>query len=140
MGLDLNRVEKYSDFTGIRMGLHKKRWKLQTMKQRRQTDDATSRQVHAALRVTAAAATLTALCNTWQYFTWLNFKEQPKNVIYFLHSTRHNIWRETIKYKVHATTYNCDLFVLGPELAILRIPRPVWDKLGLNSSLNGFPQ
>lgn len=38
------------------------------------------------------------------------------------------------------TTYNCDLFVLGPEFAILRTPRPVWDKLGLNSSLKGFPQ
>ena len=34
-------------------------------------------------------------------------------------------------------TYNCDLFVLGPELAILNIPRPVCVRLGLNSSANG---
>ncbi len=34
-------------------------------------------------------------------------------------------------------TYNCDLLVLGPELAMLRIPRPVWDKFTLNSSANG---
>lgn len=37
-------------------------------------------------------------------------------------------------------SYNCDLLVFGPEFAMLRIPRPVWDKLGRNSSLKGFPQ
>ena len=35
---------------------------------------------------------------------------------------------------------NCDLFVSGPELAILKIPRPVCDKNCLNSSLKGPPQ
>lgn len=36
-------------------------------------------------------------------------------------------------------TYNWDLFVFGPELAILSIPRPAWVKFGLNSSLKGWP-
>ena len=33
-------------------------------------------------------------------------------------------------------TYNCDLFVFGPEFAILSIPLPVWDRFGLKSSGN----
>lgn len=37
-------------------------------------------------------------------------------------------------------SYNWDLLVFGPEFAMLRIPRPVWDRLGRNSSLKGFPQ
>lgn len=37
-------------------------------------------------------------------------------------------------------THNCDLLVLGPELAMLRIPRPVCDRLGRNSSRKGLPQ
>lgn len=37
-------------------------------------------------------------------------------------------------------THNWDLLVFGPELAMLSTPRPVWERLGLNSSLNGFPQ
>lgn len=30
--------------------------------------------------------------------------------------------------------------MFGPEFAMLRTPRPVWDRLGRNSSLKGFPQ
>lgn len=30
--------------------------------------------------------------------------------------------------------------MLGPELAMLRMPRPVCERLGRNSSLKGFPQ
>ena len=33
--------------------------------------------------------------------------------------------------------HNCDLFVFGPEFAMLRIPRPVWLRLILNSSAKG---
>lgn len=43
-------------------------------------------------------------------------------------------------YKWKTITYNWDLLVFGPEFAILRIPLPEWDRLGRNSSLNGFPQ
>lgn len=37
-------------------------------------------------------------------------------------------------------TYNCEPFVLGPELAIESTPRPVCVRFGLNSSSNGLPQ
>lgn len=37
-------------------------------------------------------------------------------------------------------THNWDLLLLGPELAMLRTPRPVCERLGRNSSLKGFPQ
>ena len=37
-------------------------------------------------------------------------------------------------------SYNWDLLVFGPEFAMLRTPRPVWERLGRNSSLKGFPQ
>lgn len=37
-------------------------------------------------------------------------------------------------------SYNWDLLVFGPEFAMLRTPRPVWDRFGRNSSLKGFPQ
>lgn len=30
--------------------------------------------------------------------------------------------------------------MFGPEFAMLRTPRPVWDRFGRNSSLKGFPQ
>lgn len=40
----------------------------------------------------------------------------------------------------HPATHNWDLLVLGPELAMLRTPRPVCERLGRNSSLKGFPQ
>ena len=36
-----------------------------------------------------------------------------------------NLWREQPSY--HLDTYNCDLFVFGPEFAILRIPLPKTD-------------
>lgn len=36
-----------------------------------------------------------------------------------------NLWREQPSY--HLYTYNCDLFVFGPEFAILRIPLPKTD-------------
>lgn len=42
--------------------------------------------------------------------------------------------------KSEEASYNWDLLVLGPELAMLRIPRPAWDRLGRNSSLKGLPQ
>ena len=35
---------------------------------------------------------------------------------------------------------NCDLFVLGPELAMLKIPRSEWVRCALNSSLNSPPK
>ena len=47
---------------------------------------------------------------------------------------KYPIFRDT---QMHFT-YNCDPFVLGPELAIDNIPRPVWCKFGLISSSNGF--
>ena len=37
-------------------------------------------------------------------------------------------------------THNCDLFVLGPELAMLSIPLPWWLRNCWNSSLKAFPQ
>jgi hypothetical protein len=43
-------------------------------------------------------------------------------------------------FRGNALAYNCDLFVFGPELAMLRIPLPVCVRFGLNSSLNGVPQ
>lgn len=41
-------------------------------------------------------------------------------------------------FLIFHNTYNCDPFVFGPELAIDRIPRPVWCKFGLISSSKGF--
>ena len=37
-------------------------------------------------------------------------------------------------------THNCDLLESGPELAMDKIPRPVWLKCGLISSGNSLPQ
>lgn len=36
--------------------------------------------------------------------------------------------------------YNCDLFVFGPEFAMLSIPLALCDKFALNSSANGLSQ
>ena len=44
------------------------------------------------------------------------------------------------KHFLKKVSHNWDLLVSGPELAMLRMPRPAWDRLGRNSSLKGFPQ
>lgn len=43
-------------------------------------------------------------------------------------------------FKGSMDIYNCDPLVLGPELAMESIPRPVCDRFGLNSSSNDLPQ
>ena len=53
------------------------------------------------------------------------------------------LFNNVLNYNIYKTiyiSYNCDLLVFGPELAIDKIPRPVWVKLGLKQSSKGFPQ
>lgn len=74
-------------------------------------------------------------------------KSKRNNAWAFLpYSSEHTQQRRTKQNKSNCSkfrqnsSYNWDLLVFGPEFAMLRIPRPVWDRLGRNSSLKGFPQ
>ncbi len=64
--------------------------------------------------------------------------EMEKNL--FTDILVHSDSSKLMKNCLRQISYNWDLLVFGPEFAMLRTPRPVWDKFGRNSSLKGFPQ
>lgn len=69
---------------------------------------------------------------------WKN-KNKTEFSIHWLSSTE-RLFKVEERLILRNRSYNWDLLVFGPEFAMLRTPRPVWDRLGRNSSLKGFPQ
>ena len=72
---------------------------------------------------------------------------QQMNIVTKLQNTYKNGleklgWKNSKKQSCEQwkTAYNWDLFVFGPEFAILSTPRPVCVRFGLNSSLKASPQ